>query len=293
VRPLFEIESAKSKRPADDDDSFAFEPMNANVRAGEIRRNPSTDEKKARRKHVAAKAPFDCSVCDRTFETAEQANTHELGNPKHRVRKAAGIMDWYDVVVLWSGDEVGMAEAGYADQRDAVTKAEEIRNDPKALRVHIINRNDGSVIWSNGEFAADVVASKTARMSYFDIEVQYDDSQYARVEAGTPSYADALIIADRLTTTPHAEHVLIVNREGGEVMWRDGKETIMAGVLRFGSTPAMRWNDLRTQSFEPGEEAWGLTYDSDNLHGEAHVNGGGSIFPGEFRWYADAKARQG
>jgi hypothetical protein len=63
----------------------------------------------------------------------------------------AGAMDYYDVVVLHTGDEVSVVEFGSPDLDRAVAQAK-LWNTPNTgvSRVHVINRGNRSVFWSNG-----------------------------------------------------------------------------------------------------------------------------------------------
>lgn len=85
--------------------------------------------------------------------------------------KSAGIMDYYDVAVLWRGDEAPMREFGTPDIDAAVARAETLRGDPKAVMVYVINRHEpklNGVVWQDGSFLGDYAdgyrptASKTA-----------------------------------------------------------------------------------------------------------------------------------
>ena len=51
MQPFFDIVGSRYLIPEDDSDVFAFtEPMRQQVRGGDIRRHPSTDEKKIKRR---------------------------------------------------------------------------------------------------------------------------------------------------------------------------------------------------------------------------------------------------
>jgi len=69
--------------------------------------------------------------------------------------RSAGITDYYDVAVLWRGDEAPVVEHGTADIMDAYHKVMTLGNDPNVVRSYIKNRGTGETVWANGTWQGD------------------------------------------------------------------------------------------------------------------------------------------
>jgi hypothetical protein len=98
------------------------------------------------------------------------------GSGQRKASKTAGIMDWYEVVVLRRGDEAGMVEAASGDVDAMVERATALLGDPEVVSVHIINRHEpklNGVVWSDGQWRGDYAdgyrpqASRQVLADYF------------------------------------------------------------------------------------------------------------------------------
>lgn len=77
--------------------------------------------------------------------------------------KTAGIMDYYDVIVLWRGDEAPMVVFETADLSVAVAKAQEYFDGGDATNVYVQNRGSRDFFWKNGVPNADARFARSRR----------------------------------------------------------------------------------------------------------------------------------
>src|SRR5690606_36594640 len=86
----------------------------------------------------------------------ERLSGRKLSSRSPRQR-TAGTTDWYEVVVHWRGETVGLVEAGYARMDDAVARAAELYDAPNTLAVYVVERATNDKVWSNGDYVGDFV----------------------------------------------------------------------------------------------------------------------------------------
>jgi hypothetical protein len=81
-----------------------------------------------------------CEACGFTFDDQGRRLSSETKKVKQ-----AGITDYYDVVVHWRGDEVGVVEFESRDEATARAHLEEYQNRLDVFRAWLINRGTGQV----------------------------------------------------------------------------------------------------------------------------------------------------
>ncbi len=248
MQPLFEVEGAKSKRPLEDDDHFAFEPMGAATRSGELRRNPTTDQKKDRHRaqRVAKSAhPYECTVCDREFDDAGQANAHELGNPKHRVQKTAGL-DYYDIEAHFNDGRPPRNLNGGAFLDEMIAEATEMWPNPSIDHLFVVHREDGVVIWKDGEVRSVVYAAKTAAGLSTDIkwrDLTDDESTLWAVTYDSPNLHGEALVGEQFSGSPfyweadakarQGDMAMDYHADGQAFSVDEGKRAVEEALKRF------------------------------------------------------------